>query len=323
MAETKGMLCAEGKRKKTKIWGRIKVNIPLYIMTLPGIILTILFCYLPMFGIIIAFKRINLRDGIWGSPWVGFGNFKMLLQNGNAWISIRNTVAYNVVFIACELVFAVALAILLSMIANKLLSKTYQTIFIMPYFLSMVIVAYIVFAFLNMESGYLNNVVLPIFGKTEKVNWYAKSEAWPYILFIVRMWKSVGYGSIVYLAAIAGIDTEMYEAARIDGAGIWKQISCITLPSIKNIMIIMTILNVGKIFSADFGLFYNVTMNSGAIYPTTLVINTYVYNMMTAAGTASTGLASAAAMLQSVLGFVLVVTTNAIVRRIDSSSALY
>lgn len=324
MALTKNTLRVGEKRgisKKTV--SRIKANIPLYIMTLPGIILTVLFCYLPMFGIVIAFKKINLKDGILGSPWVGFSNFNMLLQNKNAWISIRNTVAYNVVFIGCELVFAVSLAILLSMIANKLLSKTYQTIFIMPYFLSMVIVAYIVFAFLNMESGYVNNVILPMLGKTEKVNWYAKSGAWPYILFIVRMWKSVGYGSIVYLAAIAGIDTEMYEAARIDGAGIWKQITCITLPSIKNIMIIMTILNVGKIFSADFGLFYNVTMNSGAIYPTTLVINTYVYNMMTAAGTASTGLASAAAMLQSVLGFVLVVSTNAIVRRIDSRSALY
>ena len=272
MALTKNTLRVGEKRGiSKKTLGRIKANIPLYIMTLPGIILTVLFCYLPMFGIVIAFKKINLKDGILGSPWVGFSNFDMLLQNKNAWISIRNTVAYNVVFIGCELVFAVSLAILLSMIANKLLSKTYQTIFIMPYFLSMVIVAYIVFAFLNMESGYVNNVILPMLGKTEKVNWYAKSGAWPYILFIVRMWKSVGYGSIVYLAAIAGIDTEMYEAARIDGAGIWKQITCITLPSIKNIMIIMTILNVGKIFSADFGLFYNVTMNSGAIYPTTLV----------------------------------------------------
>ena len=300
-----------------------KQNWSLYLMTLPGIILTFLFSYLPMFGIIIAFKKINLRDGIFGSPWVGFDNFELLLQNENAWISIRNTVLYNLVFIVSELVIAVGLAILLSMIANKFLSKAYQTIFIMPHFLSMVIVSYIVFAFLNMESGFLNNVILPIFGIDEKINWYAESGAWPYILFIVRIWKSAGYSSIVYLAAIAGIDKEMYEAARIDGAGVWKQITHITLPSIKNIMIIMTILNIGKIFSADFGLFYNVTMNSGALYPTTLVINTYVYNMMTAAGTASTGLASAAAMLQSVLGFVLVVTTNTIVKKIDSDSALY
>lgn len=300
-----------------------KQNWSLYLMTLPGIILTFLFSYLPMFGIIIAFKKINLRDGIFGSPWVGFDNFELLLQNENAWISIRNTVLYNLVFIVSELVIAVGLAILLSMIANKFLSKAYQTIFIMPHFLSMVIVSYIVFAFLNMESGFLNNVILPIFGIDEKINWYAESGAWTYILFIVRIWKSAGYSSIVYLAAIAGIDKEMYEAARIDGAGVWKQITHITLPSIKNIMIIMTILNIGKIFSADFGLFYNVTMNSGALYPTTLVINTYVYNMMTAAGTASTGLASAAAMLQSVLGFVLVVTTNTIVKKIDSDSALY
>lgn len=305
--------------------GGLKANWPLYIMFLPGMLLTFMFSYLPMFGIIIAFKKVNLRDGIFSSPWVGFDNFKMLLQNENSWISIRNTIAYNLVFILMGLIFAVALAITLSLVHNKLASKTYQTVLIMPHFLSMVIVAYLVLAFLNMESGFLNNAILPMFfgDDFQKINWYADYKPWPYILFIVHTWKSMGYSSIVYLAAIAGIDTEMYEAAKIDGANLWQQILHITLPSLKNIMIIMTILNVGKIFSADFGLFYNVTMNSGALYPSTLVINTYVYNMMTAAGTASTGLASASAMLQSVLGFILVVTTNAIVKRVDESSALF
>lgn len=305
--------------------GGFRANWPLYIMFLPGILLTLAFCYLPMFGIIIAFKKINLRDGLFSSPWVGLENFTMLLKNANAWISIRNTLAYNAVFIAAGLVLSVALAITLSIMRNKLASKIYQTVYLMPHFLSMVIVAYLVFAFLNMESGFINNAILPmLYGEgAQKINWYAESGAWPFILFIVRIWKTVGYGSIVYLAAIAGIDTEMYEAAKIDGANLWKQILHITLPSLKTLMIIMTILNVGHIFSADFGLFYNVTMNSGALYPTTLVINTYVYNMMTAAGTASTGLASAAAMLQSVLGFVLVVVTNAVVRKIDESSALF
>ncbi|MBP3360792.1 MAG: sugar ABC transporter permease [Clostridia bacterium] len=294
-------------------------------MFLPGMILTFLFSYLPMFGIIIAFKKVNLRDGILSSPWIGFKNFEMVLKNSNAWISIRNTVAYNAVFIITGLIFSVALAIALSILKNKLSSKVYQTIYIMPHFLSMVIVAYLVFAFLNMESGFINKSVLPIiFGEgAQKINWYAESGMWPYILFIVRTWKTVGYGSIVYLAAIAGIDMGMYEAAKIDGANLWQQILNITLPSLKTIMTIMTIMNVGHIFSADFGLFYNVPMNSGALYPTTLVINTYVYNVMTAAGTASTGMASAAAMLQSVLGFVLVIVTNAIVRKVDESSALF
>lgn len=300
-------------------------NWPLYVMLVPGIVLTFLFCYLPMFGIIIAFKKLNLRDGIFSSPWVGFDNFELLLRNANAWVSLRNTILYNLVFIFTGLVISVAIAILLSMIRNKIASKVYQTIYIMPHFLSMVIVAYLVLAFLNMESGYINNTILPFIsgGNADKINWYAKPEAWPWILFIVNTWKTFGYGSIVYLAAIAGIDVQLYEAAKIDGANQWKQIIHITLPSLKNIMIIMTILNIGKIFNADFGLFYNVTMNSGALYPTTLVINTYVYNMMIAAGTAGTGLASATAMLQSVMGFILVLTTNLIVRRIDKDSALF
>lgn len=315
----------KNKAKKSTGIGGIKANWSLYIMFLPGMLLTFMFCYLPMFGIIIAFKKVNLRDGILASPWVGLDNFKLLFQNENSWISMRNTVAYNLVFIFVGLVLAVALAITLSLIRGRIASKAYQTIFIMPHFLSMVIVAYLVFAFLNMESGFLNNTVLPmLYGDSfEKINWYADYKPWPYILFAVNVWKTTGYSSIVYLAAIAGIDTEMYEAARIDGANLRQQILHITLPSLKNIMIIMTILNVGKIFSADFGLFYNITMNSGALYPTTLVINTYVYNMMSAAGTASTGLASASAMLQSVLGFVLVVVTNAIVKRLDEDSALF
>lgn len=303
----------------------MKTHWPLYTMFIPGFVLVLLFNYIPMFGVIIAFKKLNLRDGIFSSPWVGFDNFEMMFRNSNSWISIRNTVLYNGAFIISGLIFSVALAIILSLLKNKIASKTYQTIYIMPHFLSMVIVSYLVLAFLNMESGYINNKLLPFFNvdSMDKMNWYANASAWPVILFIVRTWKETGYGAIVYLAAIAGIDTQMYEAAKIDGASLWKQVLYITLPSIKNIMIIMTILNVGKIFSADFGLFYNVTMNSGALYPTTLVINTYVYNMMTAAGTASTGLASAAAMLQSVLGFVFVLVTNAIVKKVDNESALF
>ena len=300
-------------------------NWPLYAMFIPGFILTFLFAYLPMFGIVIAFKKINLRDGIFGSPWVGLSNFRALFRNDSVWEAIRNTLSYNIVFILTGLLFAVALAITLNLIRNKIASKIYQTVYIMPHFLSMVIIAYLVFAFLNMESGFINNSIIPmIMGENaQKVNWYAKAEAWPIILFIVKTWQSVGYSSIVYLAAIAGIDTELYEAAEIAGAGTWKQIIYITIPSLKTMMIIMTILNIGKIFSADFGLFYTVTMNSGALYPTTLVTNTYVYNLMTGAGAASMGMSAAASMLQSVVGFIMVVTTNMIVRKIDEESSLF
>lgn len=296
-------------------------NWPLYIMFIPGFVLTLMFAYFPMFGIIIAFKKINLRDGIFGSPWVGLNNFVALFRNQSVWDAIRNTLLYNIVFIFVGL----ALAVALSLIKSKLASKTYQTVFIMPHFLSMVVIAYLVFAFLNMESGFINNRIIPMFmgENTTKINWYAKPGAWPIILFIVRMWSAVGYDSIVYLAAISGIDSELYEAAAIDGASTWQKIIHVTIPSLRTMMIIMTILAIGKIFSADFGLFYTVTMNSGALYPTTLVINTYVYNLMTAAGGASMGMSSAAAMLQSIVGFIMVVSTNMIVRKVDYDSALF
>ena len=170
-------------------------NWPLYAMFIPGFILTFLFAYLPMFGIVIAFKKINLRDGIFGSPWVGLSNFRALFRNDSVWEAIRNTLSYNIVFILTGLLFAVALAITLNLIRNKIASKIYQTVYIMPHFLSMVIIAYLVFAFLNMESGFINNSIIPmIMGENaQKVNWYAKAEAWPIILFIVKTWQSVGY----------------------------------------------------------------------------------------------------------------------------------
>lgn len=319
---TKALKEKSGFLKDLKWAGK---NWPLYTMFIPGFILLILFAYLPMFGIVIAFKNVNLRDGILGSPWVGLSNFRALFRNESVWIAIRNTLSYNIVFILTGLIFAVGLAIALNLIKNKLASKVYQTVYIMPHFLSMVIIAYLVFAFLNMESGFINNKIIPFFmgEEADKVNWYTKAGAWPIILFIVRTWQTVGYSSIVYLAAIAGIDTELYEAAAIDGAGTWKQIRYITIPSLKTMMIIMTILNIGKIFSADFGLFYTVPMNSGALYPTTLVTNTYVYNLMTGAGSASMGMSAAASVLQSFVGLIMVVGTNMIVRKIDEESSLF
>ena len=173
-----------------------------------------------------------------------------------------------------------------------------------------------------MENGVLNRAVLPLFG-AEPIDWYATVKAWPWILIFVNFWKATGYGSVVYLAAIAGIDTQLYEAAQIDGATRWQRIRYITVPSLVPLMIILTIMNVGKIFSADFGLFYQVPLNTGTLYPATNVISTYVYNMLTSAGTGSVGMASAAAFYQSIVGFVLVMTTNLIVRKIDPDSALF
>ena len=318
---------AEGNflRKKAKdegFFAELKRNYALFLMLLPGFAATFLFSYLPIFGIIIAFKKFNVKAGIWGSPWCGLRNFKFLFASSDTAIILRNTIGYNLVFIFAGLILNVALAIILNMITNKKLSKVYQTILIMPYFLSFVIVSYIVYAFLSVDNGFINTHILSAFGMGH-YNWYAETKPWPWIIIFVNFWKTVGYGSIVYLAAIAGIDSQLYEAAEIDGANRWKQILHVTLPSLAPIMIIMTIMNVGKIFNSDFGLFYQVPMNSGALYSVTNVFSTYVYNTLGKGGITGIGMSSAASFFQSTVGFILVLITNGIVRKIDSENAMF
>ncbi|MBE5040888.1 sugar ABC transporter permease [Oscillospiraceae bacterium DSM 107454] len=291
-------------------------------MMLPGAVLILLFSYLPMFGIIIPFKDINMRDGILGSPWCGLQNFEFLFRTEDAWLITRNTIGYNVIFIIIGTFLNVSIAIMMSLFSSKRASKIYQTIIIMPYFLSYVIVSYLVFAFLSMDNGFLNKTILPMLG-IEPINWYTVPEQWPWILCVVNFWKWTGYSSVVYLAAIAGIDVQLYEAAEIDGANKWKQIIHITLPSLKLLIVIQTILSIGKILNSDFGLFYQVPMNSGALYSTTSTINTYVYNKMISGGAKTLGMSSAAAFYQSVVGFVLVLLANMIVNKVDPDSALF
>lgn len=317
--ELKGVLRDVKKKNFVK---DLKKNGPLLSMCVPGLIFFILFNYLPMFGIIIAFKQYRYDLGIWGSPWNGLKNFEFMFSSPDAWVITRNTIAYNLVFIFGGLVLNVAMAIGLSELRNKTFSKVSQTIVIMPHFLSYVIVSFLALAFLHVENGLVNRMVLPMLGKAS-IDWYSDPKYWPVILIIVNFWKTVGYGSVVYLAGIAGIDTSLYEAAKVDGANRWQQIRHITIPALVPLMIILTILNVGKIFNSDFGLFYQVPLNQGALYPATNVISTYVYNMLMSAGTGSVGMASAAAFYQSIVGFVLVMTTNLIVRKISPENALF
>ncbi|GMQ64576.1 ABC transporter permease [Vallitalea maricola] len=293
---------------------------PLYLMMLPGFIIVLCMRYLPMGGIIIAFKDMNYADGLFGSPWVGLRNFEFLFKTNDALLITRNTLLYNLVFIFLGLFLAVAFAIALSEIRNRFAAKVYQSLFFFPYFLSMVVVAYMVLAFLGMENGFLNTKMLTALG-IDKINFYAEPKYWPLILTFVNTWKYLGYSTVVYLAAILGIAPELYEAATIDGANKWKQIKYITLPGIKPIMIILTIMAIGKIFYSDFGLFYNVPMDSGALFPTTQVIDTFVYRAMMNLG--DLGMAAAAGLYQSLVGFILVLTTNWIVKKIDSESALF
>lgn len=289
-------------------------------LALPGVLFLFVNNYLPMFGIFLAFKDLNYTKGIWGSDWVGFANFKFLFVSSDAWTIIKHTILYNFAFLAINTVLAVLLAAFLSEVKNRYLVKFYQSSMLLPYFVSMVIVGYLVFGFLNPELGFVNKAVLEPLGHPA-IPWYASPKYWPYILTIVNTWKSVGYLTVVYLAAIVGIDQEYYEAARIDGAGKWRLFANITVPLISPVIVIMVLLAIGRIFNTDFGLFYQATMASGLIKSTTDVIDTYVYNALLVTG--DTGLAASAGLLQSLVGFVLVVGVNVVVRKISKDNALF
>ncbi len=310
------MTNAQKRTSPLSMSGRIKRQLPLYAMLLPGFLFLIIFNYLPMFGTILAFKDFSYTKGILFSRWIGLKNFEVFFRTPDAWVITRNTVLYNLVFIVLGLVVNVAVAVMLTEITSKKISKVYQTVMLMPHFLSWVIVAYLLYAFLSSDYGIVN-VMLEKFG-IKHISWYSETKYWPYIIVLINRWKTTGYGSIVYLAAIAGISTEYYEAAVIDGAGKFKQMVYITLPCLKPVMTIMTILAIGSIFSSDFGLFYQVPMNSGALYPVTNVISTYIYRAR-----GDVGISSAAGLYQGLVGFVLVVVTNKIVNKIDPENALY
>jgi putative aldouronate transport system permease protein len=296
----------------------------LLLMVLPGALWFLCFSYLPLVGTIAAFKEYRFsRHGflysLIHSKNVGWDNFKFLFSTDAAWTITRNTLFYNIAFIVLGLVCSVGLAILLSELTNKKMAKVYQTGMFLPYFLSWVIVGYFAFSFLSMDRGLLNHI-LGYFGGGS-LQWYSDPKYWPYILVFVYLWKSVGYSSVVYLASILGIDKSLYEAAMIDGASKLQQVRNITLPLLKPIVIIMTLLAVGKIFYADFGLFYQVPRDSGTLYSVTNVIDTYVYRGLKTTG--EIGMSTAAGLYQSVVGFVLVIVSNFIVRKIDKDSALF
>ncbi|MGO4495761.1 ABC transporter permease [Paenibacillus sp. 2RAB27] len=289
-------------------------------MVLPGFIYLFINNYLPMFGIIIAFKNINYRKGILGSDWIGLKNFEYLFKTSDAFTITRNTILYNGLFIILNLALAIAVAILLNEIKNKFLSRFYQSVVLLPYLISMVIVAYLVLSMLNVDNGFMNHHVLPILG-IEPISWYGEAKYWPYILTIVNIWKGVGYLCIIFLAAIVGIDHEYYEAATIDGAGKWMQIRTITVPLLMPTITIMALLGIGRIFYSDFGLFYQVPLNSGPLQSTTDVIDTYVYRGLMNLG--DIGMSSAAGLYQSVVGFVLVIISNYLVGRRNRERALF
>ncbi|MBR0087531.1 MAG: sugar ABC transporter permease [Lachnospiraceae bacterium] len=302
----------KGLRKLKNYWA-------LYLLMVPGLVYLIINNYIPMTGIIIAFKKYNIKDGIYGSPWNGLKNFKYLVSNDLGLI-LRNTILYNLVFIVLGMFCSVALAIMISDIVNPTAKKIYQSFVMMPFLISMVIVSYIVFAFLSAENGLINKGILIPLGK-EPVSWYSTTKPWPFILTFVHLWKSAGYGTLIYIAGIAGIDKELYEAARIDGASRWKQIKAITLPHLIPSMITLTMLNIGRIFYSDFGLFFQVPQSSGALFSVTQTIDTYVYRALISTGGVTKS--AAAGFFQSVVGFLFVMGSNLLVRKISPENAMF
>lgn len=292
----------------------------LLMLLLPGVLYLILNNYLPMFGIVIAFKDVDYSVGILGSEWVGFKNFEFLFTTSDAWLITKNTLFYNAIFIVLHTVVPVAFALVLNELRLQVMARFYQSVMFLPYFLSMIVVGYLGYSLLSGQYGFINANILKPLG-LDPISWYSEPEYWTYILPIVNLWKSAGYYSIIFLAAIIGVDNEYYEAAHIDGANKWQQITRITIPLIRPVLIIITLLQVGKIFNADFGLFYQVPLDSGALYSTTQVIDTYVYRALLNLG--DIGMSSAAGLYQSFVGFVLVVLTNYIVRKVDKENALF
>ncbi|MGB4659349.1 MAG: ABC transporter permease subunit [Mobilitalea sp.] len=305
--------------KKRKKWVMIKKCIPLYLMALPGVLYLFINNYMPLPGLVLAFKNFNARKGIFGSPWAGFANFKYLFATQDAWIITRNTILYNVAFIILNTICAIAVAIILSEITSKA-KKLYQSAILLPFLISAVIVSYLVFAFLSTENGFINNSILKPLG-IEGISWYSEKKYWPFILLFVNTWKTIGYNCIIYLSTIIGFDKGYYEAAAIDGATKWQQIKRITLPLLKPTIVMLVLMSVGRIFYSDFGLFYQVPQNSGALYSVTNTIDTYVYRGLLELGDIT--MSSAAGLYQSVVGFVLVFTANLIVRKVDSENALF
>ncbi len=308
------------------VWksGTFKKNLALTTMVLPGALWLLVLRYLPMFGIVIAFKNYSIVKGgfipsLLQSQWVGFKNFEFLFTTNDAWIMIRNTLGYNIVWMLLGLLISVSFAIMLSEIRLKFAAKTYQTLMFFPHFLSWVVAGYFVFAFLSSDRGLINGVLQSL--GYDKIDWYMTPGPWPFILTFASIWKGTGYNSVLYLAAITGIDHTLYEASMIDGATKWQQIKNITLPHLKTMIIILTIMAIGRIFSADFGLFYTVPRDSGPLYPVTQVIDTYVYRAMV--NMRKYDMSAAAGLLQSTVGFVLIMVTNLIVNKVDSDSALF
>jgi len=301
------------------LWKNVKKYRTMLLMLTPGVLLTFVFAYVPLPGLILAFKNYNYSGGIFGSPWSGLDNFRYFFESGDAWRVTRNTGLYNIAFIVVNNLLQITVAVLMFELSKKWFRKIAQTMLFLPYFISWVVVGAIAYSFLSYRFGVLNGTLKSV--GMEAIDVYSTPAYWPFLLVFIMAWKAVGYGSILYLAAITGIDTEMYEAAEIDGANVWQRITKITIPVLYPTIIILILLALGNIFRGDFGMFYNLVGNNGLLFGITDVIDTYVFRSLMVAN--DIGISAAAGFYQSILGFVTVITANYLVRKYNKDYALF
>jgi len=307
------------KGAKAPFFKSVKRCWMLLLMLLPATIYAIIFSYIPMTGIVLAFKKYQFAGGIYGSPWVGLSNFKALKLAGKLWMVTRNTLLYNIVFIFLGVLFEMGSAILLNEIKNKHFKKVSQSFMFLPYFISWVVVGAVMYNVFNYEKGIVNGVLG--FMSLKAFDLYNTPNAWPAVLIFLKLWKQTGYGSVVYLAAITGLDQEMFEAASIDGATAWQKIKHITIPCLRPTMIILVLLAIGNIFRGDFGLFYQTVKTSALLQPMTDVIDTYVFRLLIT--NSDIGVSAAAGLFQSVLCFATITLCNGLVKKLSPDYALY
>ena len=298
---------------------KMKRFLPIYLMMIPGFLYLIINNYIPMFGIIVAFKNYNYSLGIFGSKWNGLKNFKFLFKTKDAFTITSNTLVYNAVFIILGNSLGILIAILLNEIRSKMAKKTYQTIILLPFLLSIVIVSYIVYGIFSTEFGIANHMLTSL-GK-DRISWYSTPKYWPFILTFINLWKNMGYNTVLYYATLIGIDVSYYEAAVVDGASRWQRIRYITIPSLIPTITIMVLMAISRIFYSDFGLFYQVPLNSGPLIDVTNTIDTYVYRGLRE--NSNIGMSAAAGLYQSVVGFIMVIAANTLVKRMGNGNELF
>lgn len=297
----------------------MKHNPYLCLLCLPAILWFCIFAYSPLVYLLTAFKKYQPTQGLWGSEWVGLKNFQAFFGSDAFFRVTFNTIFLNALFIVTSMVVSIFIAIALSEVGNKLFKKVTQSVVILPHFISWTVIALLCEALLKTQNGFINNILVSL--GLEKINFYQDASVWPALLVFLRIWQGAGYGSIVYLATIAGLDQEMFEAARVDGATRGQCIRYLTLPLLKTTAIMLFIMNIGKIFNGDFGMIYNLVGTNSMLYRTTDVIDTYVYRMLVES--TNIGQSAAVSFYQSVMGFIIVMATNALTKKLDPDSALF